>query len=339
MQLVVQVLLHHENIVWNKHVESTWFPRADEGSTPSSSTMKNGYVFYGFLMTCIFMMMSCEKMVVEDNNASSGDNSEAILVLKVSPVTRSGESPSWNSLMFVVYKDDKKVKEVLQNIDDQNFGTASISLTPDSYRVLILAHGSNGNPSRARPTEIEFSNKIGYSDTFYCLDNITVTSESQTRTVTLERATSKIEFVTDDPIPAEVKSIKFFYTGGSGTLNALTGFGYKASQQTVWMDVDASMTGKPLQADLYTILREQEAEVKLTVTTYSTEQGASTMLQLQEYTFFVPVVHHQISRMSGTFFTGEPNVEPGNDEEPSASGLAYHVTVNDEWENTNYYTY
>lgn len=295
--------------------------------------------YYLCLFIVHILLVSCEKMVADDGAVSSGSDSEACLVIKVSSVVRSGESASWNSLMFVVYKDDKKVKEVLQNTGDQDFGTASLSLSPDTYRVLILAHGSNGNPSRARPTEIEFSNKIGYSDTFYCLDDITVTGESQTRTVTLERATSKIEFVTEDPIPAEVKCIKFFYTGGSGTLNTLTGFGYKASQQTVWMDVDASMTGKPLEAELYTILRDVEASVKLTVTTYSTEQGASTMLQLQESTFTVPVVHHQISRMSGTFFTGEPNVEPGGGGEPNVSGLAYHVTVNEEWENTNYYTY
>jgi len=36
--LVVQVLLTLENEGWNKHVESAWFPCADEGSTPSSST-------------------------------------------------------------------------------------------------------------------------------------------------------------------------------------------------------------------------------------------------------------------------------------------------------------
>ena len=37
-RLVVQVLLPHENEVWNKHVESILFPCLDEGSTPSSST-------------------------------------------------------------------------------------------------------------------------------------------------------------------------------------------------------------------------------------------------------------------------------------------------------------
>jgi len=36
--LVAQVLPEHENEGWDKRVESVWFPCADEGSTPSSST-------------------------------------------------------------------------------------------------------------------------------------------------------------------------------------------------------------------------------------------------------------------------------------------------------------
>ncbi len=39
MQLVAWVLLQLENEGQDKRVESVWFPCADEGSTPSSSTM------------------------------------------------------------------------------------------------------------------------------------------------------------------------------------------------------------------------------------------------------------------------------------------------------------
>ena len=38
------VLPLHENLGKDKHVESLWFPRLDEGSIPSSST-KNGKKF------------------------------------------------------------------------------------------------------------------------------------------------------------------------------------------------------------------------------------------------------------------------------------------------------
>jgi len=38
LQLVAWVLLQHENEGQDKHVESVWFPRVDEGSIPSTST-------------------------------------------------------------------------------------------------------------------------------------------------------------------------------------------------------------------------------------------------------------------------------------------------------------
>jgi len=39
LQLVAWVLLQHENEDQDKHVESVWFPRVDEGSIPSTSTI------------------------------------------------------------------------------------------------------------------------------------------------------------------------------------------------------------------------------------------------------------------------------------------------------------
>ena len=38
LRLVAWVLPQHENQSQDKRVESVWFPRLDEGSTPSSST-------------------------------------------------------------------------------------------------------------------------------------------------------------------------------------------------------------------------------------------------------------------------------------------------------------
>jgi len=38
---VASVLSIHENLGEDKHVESVWLPRLDEGSTPSRSTKKS----------------------------------------------------------------------------------------------------------------------------------------------------------------------------------------------------------------------------------------------------------------------------------------------------------
>ncbi len=46
LRLVAWVLPQHENLNQDKRVESVWFPRVDEGSTPSSSTITLGQLFF-----------------------------------------------------------------------------------------------------------------------------------------------------------------------------------------------------------------------------------------------------------------------------------------------------
>ena len=61
---MVRVLLHHENEVRNKHVESVWFPCLDEGSTPSSSTLMKGNKFFllaAAMMTSVSISAQIDK--------------------------------------------------------------------------------------------------------------------------------------------------------------------------------------------------------------------------------------------------------------------------------------
>lgn len=53
MALVLPLL---ENLGKDKHVESLWFPRLDEGSIPSSSTFQNLnlYKYLIFIQICFF---------------------------------------------------------------------------------------------------------------------------------------------------------------------------------------------------------------------------------------------------------------------------------------------
>ena len=49
----------------------------------------------------------------------------------------------------------------------------------------------------------------------------------------LQRAVAAFKLhITDETIPEEVRSIKFYYTGGSSTLDATTGYGCVNSRQT-----------------------------------------------------------------------------------------------------------
>ena len=57
-------MLHHENEVRNKHVESVWFPCLDEGSTPSSSTLMKGnkiFLLAAAMMASVSMTAQIDK--------------------------------------------------------------------------------------------------------------------------------------------------------------------------------------------------------------------------------------------------------------------------------------
>ena len=64
-------MLQHENKVWNKHVESAWFPCADEGSTPSSSTIMKR-IYLAVLAAVMFSANNVEAQTAQATQASQG---------------------------------------------------------------------------------------------------------------------------------------------------------------------------------------------------------------------------------------------------------------------------
>lgn len=262
------------------------------------------------LVLMTILVISCEKPAWEEAGSSTGSTMEqdANLVLRVSTLTRAdNDTQLWGTLMFEIYQNDKKVKDIVQKAGTDNFGTVGVKLAPGTYQLLIMAHNCQANPSRPRPTEIEFSNKTGYSDVFYYYGDVNVSESRAHHDITLHRATSLIRFVTKDNLPSQVKSLVFNYEGGSATLNAVDGFGYRASRQTYAFDVDDSMVGKPLQVDLYTFKRANSDEISLTVTANTTPRNASNIVKYRSLTCKVPLQYREISVITGYLFSDAPD--------------------------------
>ena len=296
-------------------------------------------LFYGLAFLAFFVIWACEKPVVADEEkqqteSDSGNESNANLVLRVD-LTR-GETLPWNTLMFEIYKDSKKVKDIVQHEGDASYGTAKIQLTPATYQVLVLAHSADGNPSRPKPTDIEFTNQTGYSDVFYFYGDIEVKAEKEEHEITLQRATSLVRFKTKDAVPSQVKSMVFRYTGGSGKLDATTGYGNENSTQKISFNIDESMVGKTLQVDLYTFKRSNSDNIKLTVTANKTALDASTIVFYKSKDFEIPINYREVSDFSGYFFSENPGNE---NEENDTIGTSFLVKVDTTWANITYYTY
>lgn len=300
---------------------------------------KQTVLMLAWLVVTAVGLASCEKMVLSEDDASAVSKvKDPTLVLRVTATeTRADVNPGdvWETLIFQVYNQDSvKVADIIQTNDESSFGTAAFSLDEGDYRVVIVGHSSAGNPSVRKLSTVEFSKTTGYSDTFYAKADVHVTAHAKEQSITLQRATSLLRFKTTDGVPSDVKSIKFAFEGGSSVLDLNTGYGTTASKQEVFIDIDPAQTDQPLVADLYTILRADEASVKLVVTAYSVPKADVTTDNVESVTLYsrdfksqpIPMLHHQITEFEGLFFAKQISVP-------------FAVSADVTWAGTTSYTY
>ena len=254
------------------------------------------------LTVLIILLASCEKDLVSQQKTTAPENANltvSIYSIEHTPfesLTRVAASQACNHLNFMVYDmEGARVKQTNQMLGDADFGKASFQLAEGSYQLVAVAHSSNGNPTATDIKKIRFSNSQGYSDTFLQYLPVTVTSQSQSLQLSLERIVSLCRFILTDDYPQNVKQMRFQYTGGSGGFDAATGYGSINSTQTLFFDVAAGQK----QFDLYTFLHADEGTIHLTATAYDASDNV-----LHEREFDIPLRRNEVTRVSGPFFSG-----------------------------------
>lgn len=319
--------------------------------------MRNNIItFVGLLLMVLTGLSSCEKMVIEedDNGGQPAVESNANLMLKVSiNQSRSDAAAFCKTLNFVVFQNGKKVKGITQKIGSEDFGQVGFKLVPGMYQVMILAHSSAGNPSLLHPDNVKFENRDGFSDTFTAYDDIEVTDTPQTHEISLKRASSMLRVITKDAKPAQVKSIRILYTGGSGAINVLTGYGVDNSKQDVTITLPDSLTGKPISFDLYTFLKADEAELNVKLSALGkNEENKDIILSLPGMTnnvrecSGVPVKRNQITELVGYFFTKAPDTSDDDDTgggdntaRPDSTASSFTIIADTAWAGITHYDF
>ena len=207
------------------------------------------------LHLCTILMVAvcltaCEKPVIDDivSPPDSGEfevnfNITHFEQIPFSSITDTRASTTASDactrINLAIFKDGEKVKSINQTNTDSSFGIISTSLTEGTYTVVILAHSCQGNATISSPEEIKFpNNKV--TDTFYSCQTISINAQTSLD-VMLHRAVAMFQLNTTDNVPNNVKSMTFYYTGGSSTFNAQTGFGSVNSRQTETREVTSDM--------------------------------------------------------------------------------------------------
>lgn len=217
------------------------------------------------LIILIFSQTSCERVSFDKSDIENKDGFE--LNFHVGNIDTSGivdVSKVCNKINFAVYDSiGDRVKSISQSSDyDNDFGTVKVCLPEGNYKVVALAHNGKTNASTTNMNRITFNGKV--TDTFVYSEDINVKGNSDYQ-MTLKRCVAKILFTIKDKVPDEVKQIKFFYTGGSSTLDGISGWGCVNSRQTEIRDVKAEARADSSVYELYTFPQDSNGSLDITV--------------------------------------------------------------------------
>ena len=250
---------------------------------------------------------SCEKMNISASDVGEEGVNVTVRVTSFEQIpftlsrTRASVSDVCSRLNFLIYQNGERIRNEAQTIDDEGFGEIEFKLAKGRYYLVALAHSSNGNPTSTNSQKIQFTNATGYTDTFLCADSLIVEDEDVECALNLKRIVSMVRFIFEDAIPPRADRIRFYYTGGSGTLNANEGgWGVVDSKQEQWYDI----SHKESKFEIYTIPHTAAREyLKVMATTYHQNGEDAADIVTEKNIEQIPVMRNHITTCRGYLFS------------------------------------
>ncbi len=254
-----------------------------DGSSASSSSAEEEEVENGFKVTL--------RVANLDVSAYDGGSTFAAAKTRAASVDELG-----NRINIAIYQAGSRVKTVNQQAATDDFGTVSFYLDDEGdYEILLLLHSCDGNATTTALDGVKFpSNKV--TDTFWFFADSLAVHDAVSLDIDVSRRVAMYRFTIEGEIPSDVAQMKFYYTGGSSTLDGTTGFGCVNSRQTEYRDVVSHAAGQTFE--LFTFPHDETDELKMTVTALD---AADNDLHQVVYTN-VPVELNMITSHSADFF-------------------------------------
>ena len=316
---------------------------------------KKTYVWLAsLLLMLVATLTSCEKFALDDSGTNSHDaNANVIIHASVaknnSTGTRSGEEDFGDEeegdedgfdegdekiegkpledycsrLSIAIFDGEEKVKTLNLKAED-GYEDIGINLEAGKYRMVAIGHNGNGNCTISSPEKVKFyKNKM--TDTFFYYGTFNVIDGEDTDDyILLKRAVAQFKVhITDATIPAEAHSIKFYYTGGSSTLDAVTGYGCVQSRQTESFKLQE---GKR-DYSVYTFPREENKGLKMTINILDADAQS-----IKEYSKEgVPVKRNNITQ-TNISIKDHTISDPDQKEDGDSGKGNLGFTVNPDWE-------
>lgn len=316
---------------------------------------KKTYVWLAsLLLMLVATLTSCEKFALDDSGTNSHDaNANVIIHASVaknnSTGTRSGEEDEdgldegdedgldegdeetegkpledyCSRLSIAIFDGEEKVKTLNLKAED-GYEDIGFNLDAGKYRMVAIGHNGSGNCTISSPEKVKFyKNKM--TDTFFYYGTFNVRDGEDTDDyILLKRAVAQFKVhITDATIPAEAHSIKFYYTGGSSTLDAVTGYGCVQSRQTESFKLQEGKT----DYSVYTFPREENKGLKMTINILDADAQS-----IKEYSKKdIPVKCNNITQTNISIKDHTiSNPDQKGDDDSGKGNLGF--TVNPDWE-------
>ena len=310
---------------------------------------KKTYVWLAsLLLMLVATLTSCEKFALDDSGTNSHDaNANVIIHASVaknnSTGTRSGDEEEGDEngfdegdeevegkpledycsrLSIAIFDGEEKVKTLNLKAED-GYDDIGFNLDAGKYRMVAIGHNGSGNCTISSPEKVKFYNKM--TDTFFYYGTFNVIDGEDTDDyILLNRAVAQFKVhITDATIPAEAHSIKFYYTGGSSTLDAVTGYGCVQSRQTESFKLQE---GKR-DYSVYTFPREENKGLKMTINILDADAQS-----IKEYSKEgVPVKRNNITQ-TNISIKDHTISDPDQKEDGDSGKGNLGFTVNPDWE-------
>ncbi len=301
---------------------------------------KKTYVWLAsLLLMLVATLTSCEKFALDDSGTNSHDaNANVIIHASVaknnSTETRSEEEDEeiegkpledyCSRLSIAIFDGEEKVKTLNLTAEKDGYDDIGINLDAGKYRMVAIGHNGSGNCTISSPEKVKFyKNKM--TDTFFYYGTFNVIDGEDTDDyILLNRAVAQFKVhITDATIPAEAHSIKFYYTGGSSTLDAVTGYGCVQSRQAESFKLQE---GKR-DFSVYTFPCEENKGLKMTINILNADAQS-----IKEYSKEgVPVKRNNITQ-TNISIKDHTISDPDQKEDGDSGKGNLGFTVNPDWE-------
>lgn len=253
------------------------------------------------LLVCV--ICSCNNGTEEDYDILSSD--KVAVTFCVSPYQQvtfdnpvstraTNVSALCKYLVLAVYRDGNLDTVVNGKVGDDDFAILPVHIHHGNYRVLMLGHSSDKLPDIDNPSMIDFGTN-NLTDVLYWSDNISLNKDTVVN-IRLHRAVAKVEIQSTDNLPSDAYQLYIRYTGGSYSLNAITGKASRPYDDYRIIKLSDDDLGKPLSAAFYTFPTEN-ARLKELQFQVSKKDGTIIDYKIVKD---VPIKSNAITRLTGS---------------------------------------